>query len=97
MAIPNVKLFLIALFGLVRSIIYRQTYFIILLTQRSPTKTNSIFDLKSWVNPFGKIQLEDVKLVSHMSRLFTAPYFFKDHQDRALTSTCGQLLFLVGF
>ena len=56
MAIPNVKLFFIALFDLVRGIIYRQTYFIILLTQKSPTKRKSIFDLKSWVNPFGKIQ-----------------------------------------
>ena len=99
MATHNIELFTIGLSGLFSRLNYRQTSFFILfiMTQKRPTKANSFFDLKSLVNPYGKVQLEDVKLVSYMSRLFTAPYFFKDHQDRALTSTCGQLLFLVGF
>lgn len=78
MATPNIKLFTTGLSGLFSRLNYRQTSFFILfiMTQKRPTKTNSFFDLKSSVNPYGKIQLEDVKLVSYMSRLFTAPYFF---------------------
>ena len=100
MATHNIELFTIGLSGLFSCLNYRETSFFILfiMTQKRPTKANSFFDLKSLVNPYGKVQLEDVKLVSYMSRLFTAPYFFfKDRQDRALTGTCGNLLSLVGF
>ena len=74
-ATPNIKLFTTGLFSCLN---YRQTSFFILfiMTQKRPTKTNSFFNLKSSVNPYGKIQLEEAKLVSYMSRLFTAPYFF---------------------
>ena len=78
MATHNIELFTIGLSGLFSCLNYRQTSFFILfiITQKRPTKANSFFDLKSLVNPYGKVQLEDVKLVSYMSRLFTAPYFF---------------------
>ena len=60
----------------------------------SPPYNGSLFFFVCFTLHDFRIWLEMCWIMVGLARLFTFPYFFEDHEDRALTSTGSQLGFM---